>query len=97
MATQIAKSIDGRSTATVTAPPSTTTQHFTLPAPSDFTIDVQIIEKSCYGSYGCNVRYKIEPHYIGTQPIPIPSSTVFTVVYAVDGCEHEKPIHFSKG
>ncbi len=43
-----------------------------LPKPSDFTIDVKILEKKCYGSAGCLVRYRIEPTHVGSSPLTDP-------------------------
>lgn len=70
---------------------TTTTVPFTPPQPSDFRIDVNIIEKSCYGDYGCNVKYKILPHYLGA---PLPDTARFTVVYEVEGCDSAKQANF---
>lgn len=61
------------------------------PTPADFTIGINIIEKSCFGDYGCNLRYKIAPNYTGaTQP----DAAQYTVVYAVSGCEGDKQASF---
>lgn len=64
------------------------------PTPDDFVIAVNIIEKNCFGSYGCNVRFKIMPVYNGPHQ---PDDNRFTVVYAVMGCEDEKQASFEMG
>lgn len=55
-----------------------------LPAVSDFIIDVKVLKKACFGSAGCNIRYQIDPTYIGTSPL---AKQAFTVIYEVLGGE----------
>lgn len=62
-----------------------------LPDPSDFDIEVLVIERSCFGSYGCNVRYQINPVYTGAGELP---DKRFTVVYQVSGCKDTKESSF---
>lgn len=61
------------------------------PSPEDFTVAVNVIERSCNGSSGCNVRYKIYPDYTGVKQ---PDTAEFTVVYQVAGCDDEKRASF---
>ena len=56
-----------------------------LPSPSDFTIDVKVLRKACFGSYGCNVTYEIDPTYTGATPL---TGRTFTVIYEVTGSEY---------
>jgi hypothetical protein len=56
-----------------------------LPEPSDFTIDIKVLRKACFGSYGCNITYQIDPTYIGTTPL---TGRTFTVIYEVTGSEY---------
>ena len=37
----------------------------TLPAPSDFTVGVIVTQKHCFGDYGCNYKYDVDPSYVG--------------------------------
>lgn len=53
-----------------------------LPAPSDFTINVKILSKECFGSAGCNITYRIDPSYHGTG-----DATSLEVTYEVLGDE----------
>lgn len=31
----------------------------------DFTLDVKITDKQCFGSAGCNVQFRVDPTYLG--------------------------------
>lgn len=68
-------------TSGVTAPPTARVAAH-VPLPSEFTIEVIELAKSCYGSAGCNVTYEIEPRYGGA---PLDSSHTFKVIFALDG------------
>jgi hypothetical protein len=61
-----------------------------LPTPEDFTIDVKILEKQCFGSAGCNVVYQIDPTYTGATPL---TGRTLTVVYEVTGSEYGPQIN----
>lgn len=63
------------------------------PVPSDFQLAVVVLEKSCFGSAGCNVTYRIDVTYVGAQP-PDPKQT-FTVSYELVGGEDPKIGSFS--
>lgn len=73
------------------ASPAQTTPPYTPPPfraePSDFVVDVHVLEKKCFGSAGCNVTYQIEPLYKGVTPLP--SSGETTVTYEVKGAEDQ--------
>lgn len=58
---------------------------YVAPRPSDFTIEVQVLRKKCFGSAGCNVTYRIAPSYVGTGALD-PSAT-WLVTYEVRGVE----------
>jgi hypothetical protein len=36
-----------------------------LPEPAAFTIGIDILEKKCFGSAGCNVTFRIDPKFAG--------------------------------
>src|SRR4051794_27596121 len=36
------------------------------PPPEAFTIGILVLEKQCFGSAGCNVSFRIDPHFTGT-------------------------------
>ena len=46
-----------------------------------FQITVDVMEKKCFGSAGCNVTYRIEPSYSGI--IPLPESGEYEITYEV--------------
>lgn len=52
------------------------------PQPIDFTIVVKVLKKSCFGSYGCNITYRIKPGYFGPD---LTDDQEFEVVYKVTG------------
>lgn len=47
-----------------------------LPAADDFTIDLKILSKQCFGSAGCSVTYAINPVYVGVESLDGVSATV---------------------
>lgn len=55
-----------------------------LPQPADFTIDITILRKKCFGSAGCNVTFQNSPRYTGTTPL---KGRALTVIYEVAGGE----------
>jgi hypothetical protein len=55
-----------------------------VPKARDFTLTVKTLEKTCFGSAGCNITYRIEVGYNG--PTLDPSNT-YEVVYEVRGGE----------
>jgi len=61
------------------------------PAPTDFAIEVIELERSCFGSAGCNVRYTISPTYVGTA---LPEGE-FEVLYDVAGADQAKSDSFT--
>jgi hypothetical protein len=84
----------GASTTTTTTTPgaaSPTTAAEAAPAPTDFTIEVIETERSCYGSAGCVVSYRIVPAYIGAVPL---GTTRWQVIYDVTGAESPKSDNF---
>lgn len=52
------------------------------PNPAHFKIELVVLEKSCFGSAGCNITYRIDPTYTGPSDI---SDT--EVTYEVTGGE----------
>lgn len=86
-------------TTTVTAPPAEpavaetpaapeTTEPaapaYGTPKPADFKLGVKTLKKSCFGSAGCNITYRITVSYNGPALDP---ATEYTVTYAVKGGE----------
>lgn len=55
-----------------------------VPQPKDFRITLTIVGKECFGSAGCNVKYRIAPKYVGP---PTAEGLDLTVTYQVDGGE----------
>jgi hypothetical protein len=66
------------------SPPPPVAGPLPLPEPSDFTIEIKVLRKACFGSYGCDVTYQIDPTYTGTTPL---TGRTFTVIYEVTGSE----------
>lgn len=46
-----------------------------------FTITVDVMEKKCFGSAGCNITYRIQPSYEGA--FPLPDSGQYEITYEV--------------
>lgn len=79
--------VTATATVTVTAePPKPTVRNFNG-KPEDFEIGINITEKKCFGSAGCNVTFHIQPSYVGTELIP--SSGSLDVTYEVLGGEDQ--------
>jgi hypothetical protein len=82
-----------RSEATTASPePSEEVTEESQPAPeefnpstSDFKVKIKVVKKQCFGSAGCNVTYRIDPEYVGDDPLPTSGST--EVTYEVSGGE----------
>lgn len=49
----------------------------------DFTVEVKVLSKKCFGSAGCNVEFRIRPGYHGTYGLP--KSGEVEVTYEVKG------------
>ena len=64
-----------------------------MPVPADFTIEVIITKKNCYGSAGCNYEYEIDPTYVGTTRLS--DDVAFTVIYEVTEGEQSQIGRFS--
>lgn len=78
---------------TTTRPPTTTTTAAPyVPTPEDFQIAIVEVERSCFGSAGCVIGYRIEPTYTG--PASIDPLASFTVVYEVRGGEEVQTKNF---
>jgi len=69
--------------ATTTAPPPVETAAPYVPVPTDFSLEVIELERSCFGNAGCNIVYRINPTYIGAQP-PDPTER-YTVTFDLQG------------
>lgn len=80
-----------QATTTTKAQPTTTTTELVTtttlppydPQPADFEIAIVETERSCFGSAGCNITYRIEAAYVGERPMRQPAR--YTVVYEVRG------------
>jgi hypothetical protein len=55
------------------------------PHKSDFKIGIKTLKKTCFGSAGCNVTFRINPEYVGSQELP--DEGVIEVTYKVTGAE----------
>ncbi|HHV20802.1 MAG TPA: hypothetical protein GXZ30_04585 [Propionibacterium sp.] len=83
----------GTQTQVAPAPqPATTTATTPTPSPertysaSDWTLQVEILRKQCFGSAGCNIRYQVEPVWAGSGAVPTGNTRL---TYKVDGAESE--------
>jgi hypothetical protein len=63
---------------------TTTTAAPYVPQPTDFAINVVTLEKSCFGSAGCNITYTVELSYVGQ---PLDPSDTWQVIYDIAGGE----------
>jgi hypothetical protein len=55
------------------------------PRRKDFLVGIKTLKKSCFGSAGCNVTFRIDPEYVGSQDIP--DEGTIEVTYRVVGGE----------
>jgi hypothetical protein len=75
--------------------PSTTTSVAPAsyaPTAADFTVGVVITVKHCFGSYGCNYTYHVDPTYVGIRPLPHKN---LTVVFEVTGGQENQTDNFT--
>lgn len=73
--------------------PSTTYRNAVpTPLPSDFTITVSILKKTCFGTAGCTVAYRINPTYMYPGSAPLTGRTL-TVIHEVSGSEYGPQIN----
>lgn len=91
--TVAASSTTTRPTASTASTASTTTAPPHVPTPADFTIEIIELERSCFGSAGCNIVYRINPSYIGP-PVSGADSKTYTVIYEVQGGDSPKTANF---
>lgn len=80
--------LTGGTTVTQAAPndePTRTESAEFSPKKSDFEIGIKILEKTCFGSGGCSIAYRIKPKYVGTQELP--DEGTIEVSYLVTGGE----------
>lgn len=55
------------------------------PEKADWRVGIKILKKECFGSAGCNITFRINPSYVGDQPLP--DSGTIEVTYRVSGDE----------
>jgi hypothetical protein len=67
---------------TPVAPETTEAPTFGKPKLTDFKLAVKTLKKSCFGSAGCNITYRVVVTYKGPALDP---ATDYTVTYAVKG------------
>ncbi len=77
---------------TTTAAPRTTAAPPHVPTPEDFSLEIIELSRSCFGSAGCNVTFKIAPTYSGP---PTNASKSYRVVYEVRGGDDVKSENFT--
>lgn len=58
------------------------------PAASDFQLEIKILEKSCFGSAGCNITYRVDMVYRGAGPLN--PNVTYEVTYEIRGAEDPK-------
>lgn len=73
---------DGDAVQDTTPPPPTLGGYD--PKPADFELTVKVLRKTCFGSAGCNVTYRVQLGYSGEELDP---STTYEVTYEVRGPE----------
>lgn len=61
---------------------------FHKPVPADFALAVKVLEKSCFGSAGCNITYRIDVTY--TAAVPLDPTVTYEVIYEVKGGDDPK-------
>lgn len=66
-------------------PEEVTPEPVALPEPEDIRIDIKILEKTCFGSAGCNITFRIDPSYVGA--VSVPEDVTIEVIYEVLGGE----------
>lgn len=54
------------------------------PKPDDFELSVKTLEKSCFGSAGCSITYRIELSYDG---VPLNDDYTWELTYEMKGAE----------
>lgn len=97
-----APTVTVKATATVTEP-AAASEPTEVPAPEpeptteepaaykasvkDWKVAIKVTDKQCFGSAGCNVTYKIDPEYVGSQPLP--DEGKIEVTYDISGAEDE--------
>ena len=77
---------------TYLTPVAPTTAATYVPTPADFTIEIVELSRSCFGSAGCNITYKINPTYSGQ---PTDPTVTYTVVYSIAGASGDKSDNFT--
>jgi hypothetical protein len=75
-----------------TVPSTTTTTASYTPVPADFQIGIVETSRSCFGTAGCSIDYRIDVTYIGAQAMK--TGAAYTVVYDVLGGESVKTDNF---
>lgn len=83
--------IAASATTTTDTPTSTTSPAPVIPKPSDFVIGINVTGQQCFGSAGCNYRFRINPQYVGLTPLP----DTLTVVYKVSGGDEDQIANFT--
>jgi hypothetical protein len=56
------------------------------PSKKDWKIKIKVLEKTCFGSAGCSVTYRIDPEFVGDRSA-YPNEGVVEVSYEVRGDE----------
>lgn len=74
----------GQSTGQSTAPQIA----YHTPVAADFTLEVKVLEKSCFGAAGCNVTYRMGVAYSAAEPLD-PNIT-YEITYEVKGTKDPK-------
>jgi hypothetical protein len=78
--------------APTTASPTTTKAPEYVPTVADFQLEIIEIKRSCFGSAGCNITYKIVPTYTGPS---VSSNKSYTIIYEVQGGDDVKSDNFT--
>jgi hypothetical protein len=65
--------------------PTTESPAYADPSPSDFTMELKIKRKHCFGSAGCNVDVEPDLSYEGI--LPIDPDKTYEITYQINGDE----------
>lgn len=77
-----------RSTSTTVRRTTTTKDFFVEPTPSDFSLEVTLTDKQCFGSAGCSLHYRVDLTYTGLGGLAaLQGHGPWTIIYSVEGDE----------
>ena len=60
-----------------------------VPVAADFTLEVKVLDKSCFGSAGCNITYRVDATY-NADSGPMNPSITYELTYELQGTKDPK-------